>query len=324
VVVPIALVTWLLVDVPRRDPELFHTLRNQPKNWVALSGGVLMVLVATLIAFYRWMLLVRGLGLPFRLADALRLGFLGYILNFVALGHSGGDLFKAVFIAREQPGRRIEAVSTVVIDRILGLFGLLLVASGALWLFQPTGTPLRALGQGVRLLTVMVAVVGLVVLLPDFSRSVFVRRLFQARLVGPLLQRLVAAVTAYRQRKSLLLVAAGLSIGVHLLIGIALWCGSIGLFPQTPTLVEHQIISPLANVAGALPVAPAGLGTFEYAMAALYEYIPRHHGGMGRGLAVALCYRIMTLAIAVIGVVYYLWNRPLVEQLTHDAERTSR
>ena len=42
--------------------------------------------------------------------------------------------FKAVFIAREQHGKRAEAVATVVIDRLIGLYVLFVVASvAALW-----------------------------------------------------------------------------------------------------------------------------------------------------------------------------------------------
>ncbi len=59
---------------------------------------------AVSLTFVRWYLLVRALGLHFRLLDAFRLGFLGYLFNFVSVGSVGGDLFKAIFIAREQPG----------------------------------------------------------------------------------------------------------------------------------------------------------------------------------------------------------------------------
>ena len=65
------------------------------------------------------------LHLPFRLRDAFRLGFLAFLLNFVSVGAVGGDLFKAFFIARDQPGRRTEAVATVVVDRLVGFYALL-------------------------------------------------------------------------------------------------------------------------------------------------------------------------------------------------------
>ena len=71
----------------------------------------------------RWRMLVRAAGMSFSYKDAFRLGFLGFLLNFVSVGAVGGDLFKAVFIAREQPGRRIAAIVSVALDRLLGQLG---------------------------------------------------------------------------------------------------------------------------------------------------------------------------------------------------------
>ena len=59
-------------------------------------------------------------------------GALGFALNFVSLGTVGGDLFKAVLLAKVSPGRRTEAVVTVMADRILGLLMMMLLASTAI------------------------------------------------------------------------------------------------------------------------------------------------------------------------------------------------
>ena len=50
-------------------------------------------------------------------------------MNFVAPGSIGGDLFKAIFLAHGQPGRRTEAVATVIADRLLGVTTILVIAS---------------------------------------------------------------------------------------------------------------------------------------------------------------------------------------------------
>src|SRR4029077_15359906 len=98
-----------------------------PKNWnyallaFALIGG------STLITFGRWYLLVRAQQFPFRLRDAIRYGFVGLVTNYIAPGSAGGDLFKAVLLARNQTSRRYAAFATVILDRILGLLALFLV-----------------------------------------------------------------------------------------------------------------------------------------------------------------------------------------------------
>jgi uncharacterized protein (TIRG00374 family) len=81
------------------------------------------------LSFVRWHLLIRAQGIDIRLVDTLRLGALGFALIFVSPGAIGGDFFKAMFLAHGQPGRRTEAVATVVADRIIGLLTMMLLAS---------------------------------------------------------------------------------------------------------------------------------------------------------------------------------------------------
>ena len=77
----------------------------------------------------RWYFLVRALDIEFKLKDAFRLGFIGYFSNFLSLGVVGGDAIKAIFISRERPDKKPEAVSSVVLDRIMGLYALTVVCA---------------------------------------------------------------------------------------------------------------------------------------------------------------------------------------------------
>ena len=126
---PLVIIAWLLASVP---PEQYQQFKNRPKNWPLLLAAMVVVFCAVALTFVRWYLLVRAL-LRFRILDAFRLGFLGYLFNFVSVGSVGGDLFKAFFIAREQPGRRAEAVATVMVDRVVG-YALVLLTSAVIWL----------------------------------------------------------------------------------------------------------------------------------------------------------------------------------------------
>src|SRR5262249_21912408 len=85
--------------------------------------------------FVRWYLLVRAVGLPFTVTNALRLGMVGYYFNTFLPGSVGGDIVKAAFLAREQ-SRRTVAVATVLMDRVLALWafvGYVAVAGSVFW-----------------------------------------------------------------------------------------------------------------------------------------------------------------------------------------------
>jgi uncharacterized membrane protein YbhN (UPF0104 family) len=88
----------------------------------------------------------------------------------------------------------------------------------------------------------------------------------------------------------------------------------------SPSLAEHLIISPLATAATAAPV-PGGLGTYEFAMDYFYQKIPVETLEQGQGLAVAVVYRVMTILIACVGLVYYLLNRTAVSDAVSAIEK---
>ena len=181
----LGIVGYLIYDAVSDDT--FAQVRDQPKHW-PFSSGLDIVLAATCLTFVRWYYLVRALDLPFRMADAFRLGFLGFLLNFVSLGSVGGDLFKAVFIAREQHGKRAEAVATVVIDRVIGLYVLFVVASVAALVTGLVASPdyyMRVLAY-VTLGGTIVGGLGIAALvMPGFTQGRLSNRLRALPRVGP-------------------------------------------------------------------------------------------------------------------------------------------
>ena len=91
----LSFLAWQGYQALRQDPEAFDKLVHQAKDWRFLAGALVVTLVAVVLSFVRWYLLVRALGLPFTLREAIRLGFVGYLLNFT-LSVVGGDVIKSV------------------------------------------------------------------------------------------------------------------------------------------------------------------------------------------------------------------------------------
>lgn len=316
--IPVAIIVWLLASV---DQESFRRLWQQEKNWPMLAGGAALVLATVCVSFVRWYLLVRALGLRFRLVDAFRLAFLGYLLNFVGGGSVGGDLFKAIFIAREQPGRRTEAVATVAMDRIVGLFALLLVTSTAILVAGVSSGDWRvkAICDFMLVVTAIAIAFVVLILIPRFRAGRFVQAITRLPKIGPILQRLIAAVGVYRGKPLVLASTLGMSIFLHVSLCVAIYLAAAAILDQPPTMAEHFIIVPLSMCVGAVPLAPGGLGEFEAAMGVLYILLPVHRND--NGIIVALAYRLMTIVVAVIGAVYYWSSRREVTELLEEAER---
>jgi len=316
--IPIAIVIWLLTRVPG---DQYRQLRDRPKDWTLLAAATGVVFSAVSLTFIRWYLLVRALSLPFRLADAFRLGFLGYLLNFVSPSSVGGDAFKAFFIAREQPGRRPEAVATVVVDRVVGLCGLLLLTScvivcgGA----SSTNPQVSLLARSILGVTVTGLLGVFALLVSGFAQDRLTFWVSGLPRVGRLTGRLLLALRVYRLRWRTVCGATLMSMVSHGLFALAIFLIAKALFTRVPTLGEHLLIVPLGATAGMLPF-PGGLGAFEFAMQKLYEIIPA--GDIeATGVLVALVYRLMTILVATVGAWLYWAGRSEVRGLLQEAQR---
>jgi hypothetical protein len=248
------------------------------------------------------------------------------MFNFVSLGAVGGDVFKAFLITHERPQRRMEAVLSIMADRIIGMYALLILTSAAiLFVEMPSpSTPIQVISRSTLLITAAVTAVLLLLLLQGSRWAKFVDRLARIRRIGPLIQRTAAAIGMYRDRPRMLVAASVISVAVQALIAVSLFLAATGLYATAPKLSEHFIISPMANVVGALPIAPSGLGTFEAAMRYLYDHVPAGGTGIGKGLVVALCYRVMTIIVALVGVGFYWTDHREVKEVLHEVEEAQR
>lgn len=320
---PLVIIAGLLTTVSQQQwTQLAARIRAWTAHeWSLMFGSLALVFSAVCITFVRWFLLVRALDLPFRLRDAFRLGFLCHLLNFVGIGSAGGDLFKAFFIAREQPGRRAAAVSTVVVDRVIGFYALLIVTSTAIVVADLSNTP--AIVQTVCDMTLTLTVVGALVigvfLMPGLNASRITGWLIRIPKLGHLFAQLASSLRVYRDKPAILLISGTMSIGVHIALATAVYLSARALYDSIPTFSQHFIVVPLASVAGAIPLTPAGVGTFEAAFSLLFNSMIADPNG--EGTIIALVYRLMLIMVAAIGMVYYWSSRKEVGQLLDQAER---
>lgn len=309
--------------------DSFSDLASQPKQWWLLVLAFAVTMVATLIAMARWYVLVRALDLPFSLRDALRLGFLAYMFNFFSFGVVGGDLLKAVTIARRQPKRRPEAMATVFVDRAVGLYGLFLLVSLvtiAVWSFGSdlqagaVGSSIEQLSRAVLVITAAGGIAIAVVLSPGFTNNPLSRAAARLPMVGGVVERLFGAAAIYRRRIPRLLLALGMSLATHCLSAVSVYLLATGLPGRSPSFAAHFVIVPIATVAAAVPL-PGGLGAFEMALDLLYRSATGAAVGMQQGFVVALAFLVIKLLIAAVGIGLYLVSRRSIAELIREAPR---
>ncbi len=89
---------------------------------LVLMGGTIV------LGIVRWRQVLRVHGLDLSFARAAEISLVAHFFNSFLLGAAGGDLMKAYYAARETHHKKAEAVGTVFVDRIIGLFALLVFA----------------------------------------------------------------------------------------------------------------------------------------------------------------------------------------------------
>ena len=303
-------------------------LSTRQIGWSFFAASLLVRFASLCLTFSRWWLLVSGIGLPLKWRDAFRLGMFCEACNFVGPGAAGGDLVKAVWLAKDNRERRASAAATVVLDRILGLWALFL--SGALASLLPTAVPLGPqMKWAVWLLWAGSAggLVGLgLMLIPAFTHSRLMHWLTTWRGVGHIVKDLMDSITFYQGRRHIIAFAAILSLLGHVGFLSSFYLGAAALHGDRPipNYVDHLVGLPLPEALAAIPLTPGGVGTLEGAVGYFYEQHQRAlnpqsspaelEAARANGLLTALAYRVSALILGAVGVVYYFAGRKELQQ----------
>ena len=316
--IPVAIIVFLLWNI---DEEKRAALVDSQKDYVLLSIALVIAIGAMALSFARWCVLVRCQGIELSMLEAQRLGAICFLLSFVSAGSVGGDVFKAIFLAKRRPGKRVEAVASVLVDRGAGLYGLLLlVAAALLFLDSPTsGEVMQRVTWG----TAAFVGVGTIVLAVLIFGGKLVDRLIQwgsqLPLIGGIVNRIGPPLRVFHHHPVAFGMSIVMSLGVQSLLVLSMYFVAQGIYSEKPTLAEHFVIVPIGMLMSALPLAPAGLGLLEYAIGKMYKVVPAVPT-KASGVIVALVFEIVKIVVAVIGTIFYWTASEEIQQSLEQAE----
>jgi glycosyltransferase 2 family protein len=309
----LAYIIWTNWEPKGKSPGIKGLLDQSP-TWPFLAGAAVLLAFTQLCQFSRWYLLVRAVDLPFTYRNALRLGLVGFFYNTFLPGSIGGDAVKGFFLWKGHPTRRAVAIATLIIDRLFGLFGLLLfvaVVGGGSWLagdpkIEANGYLRKIIAVGAA--TVAVAVVGWIVmgLLSEHMKSRLEARLHRIRWVGKTLAEVFFAVRTYRRRPGIVFLSILISAASHVSMVFTFHL-TVRVFPaiavDAATLAEHFIIAPVGYIAQVFFPVPGGVGGAEAIFGYLYTLIGREEvtGTVGR-----LTLRAVEWALGFLGYLVFL------------------
>ncbi len=243
----------------------------------------------------RWWLLMRVRGLAAPWSRTLRLVYIGAFSNFMLPGTEGGDVIKA-WGAAKGTDRRVDAVMSVVFDRITGLLGLAILA--AVFSFALAESDLaRTVGAWtwIGLLIIFVAgIAGFAAMLRGWLRLPTVVAQFGGGLPG----RLEEALRAYGRHGGTIAAAIGASVIVQLCLAAAAACcaWSLGSHHSIWVLLAAM---PVLFLVAAVPLTWQGVGVMEALGIALLA-MPGL-ATVNQVVGTLLLYRVLELSWALMG-----------------------
>ena len=268
-----------------------------------------------LVCVWRWKILlaVQNIHLPFlRLAQ---LSMIGVFFNLVIPGAVSGDLIKMIYISPHAKEKTTEAVLTIFLDRILGLFGLFLVA---LVLVLLSLTFLLSASWAIQMSAVVVgagsisSMVGWLAVefrkelqrLPGVNvLNAACNKLMPVK-IRDILHRFIFALDIYRDRRLVVVKSIILSMVVHLCLGLTVFCIGRGFHENNLSAKHYFLATQVANVVGAVPVTPGGIGSRDFVF---NEFLKGGGADFSKAGVIPVFLTVVIILWSLIGGLFYIF-----------------
>ena len=246
--------------------QLVATLAAVQPSAMAISllamGGILLAGVA------RWRLVLQVQGLRLSWRRAIEITFVAHFFNSFLLGSTGGDVMRAIYAARETRHQKTEAVIAVFMDRIMGLWSLLLF--GCVFMIPNfalirSHELLKVCCVTVIAMTVAATLILLLALRGGLSSRWPWLRVWLTRLPkAAVIERSLRACRRFGKEPGVLLKVLAISMGLNVLCVLQVQVIADGLTGFSLDRKLTALLIPVITALIALPITPNGIGMREY------------------------------------------------------------
>jgi len=297
---------WLLFHDPAKRHQMVEALQTANLLWL-IPGFICFGLVLVTSAF-RWQLLMKVQGIDFGWFRVWQLVMIGMFFNLCLPGGVGGDLIKVFFAMREAPKAKSGVFLSIVVDRIAGMFALILVSLGVFLYFREELMSLPMVRAF--LVTVVIifgAFMGLILFGLIIDRFHLAKRL-PAKMPGhSAIMDVSRAFSVYARAWKSVVAAIVISLPLNLFIfGAAIFAADA--FKGNPGAAAMTSVIPIVNTISSLPISLAGIGVREKLFAVMLHSLY----GTSENLAVLISITGFSLMVlwGLIGGIIYMTYKP--------------
>jgi uncharacterized protein (TIRG00374 family) len=280
---------------------LFTTLAHarQADMLMGLAVGILCIYLSAC----SWHALVRAEHISTDLAQLVNLYLVGIAFSHFLPSNMGGDVAKAYYVGRDS-GNMVGSTSAVLMSRITGFIGMLLIAIPALFIWHAQFSPKVVVSFLLLSLLLVLTIVGAVfitTLLPKVSNRLFKGRLMHYQAIVMVIEVGQTLSLAVRRPRALCL-AIGFSVifwGASFLNYFG-YASALGMHVPLPFYI---IAISLASIAAFFPVTINGFGLREGVLVFAFSTV---HVSASTALLLAFLVDVQVLLFGLVGGCIYL------------------
>jgi len=252
---------------PLVDPGIRSMLHRASTG--LLLAAIFVFPIVFFIVAYRWHELLKALEIRVSWSRTFVLNMVGSFYNTFMPGSTGGDVFKAIYAARQTP-HRTRAVMSVIVDRVIGLLALVLLggimATVGLFTIDPTDPARRKCAQiAVGSLAIILGTAGglLVFYTPILRRYSGLDWLIRRLPMQQQVNHAIETMEILKRHPILLVWMILVTLPVHSTVVVsAMLAGMAFGLPLHP--LYYWVVVPVVVLAGSIPISPQGAGVMEF------------------------------------------------------------
>lgn len=300
-----ALLWWLFHDPVKRH-QMLDALHTANPVWL-VPGFACFGLVLVTSAF-RWQLLMAVQEIHLKWFRVWQLVMIGMFYNLFLPGGTGGDLVKIFYAVKEAPKSKSAVFLSVVVDRLTGMFALIIVSVGVFAYFHKILMSLpmvRAFLLAVGIIfggVLFLILLGLII-----DRYHLAKRLPKGMPGYVAILDIARAFSVYARAWKSIVHAVLLSMILNVFIFAAAIFSAFS-FVGNPGAAAMASVIPIVNTISSLPISLAGIGVREKLFAAMLHSLY----GTSENLAVLISITGFALVViwGLLGGVVSLFYRP--------------
>jgi len=297
-----------------------NALQRALTQWEHILPAFACFLIGAVLGVVRWRWLLEAQGIHLSWSRTFQLNLIGNFFNIALPGAVSGDLVKAFYIGKEIKGQRARAFGSILFDRVAGLSALFLVSGGAILLGLNqfwNSRALMAIQVPISIFAATFVFLYAYLFFVNETRDPVLRIL--RRIEDKIPQtgsfvRIYEGLRHYHHHRMTVIKVVAISVLVHVMIGWACWNFGLALGETDLALLAVYLVVPMGLLVTAIPIAPAGVGTGNFAFLYLFKLIGSERGADIFSL-VALC----NILIGAIGGIVYLRFRAHEPEMDFNA-----